>query len=404
MMPLVQTTTSTWARAAAWLMAAATIALLVTALLIQARSPAGVGSPQEILTLLSPLMSVLVGAVVVDRKAGHAVGWLFCLSGLGWALHLVGYAAGRAALSGQILPAGDFLVWLATWCAFAAFGFAPVLVIYVFPTGRLASARWLVPFRLCVATIAVASVAYAFAPRPIEDLPALTNPYAIGSAIGGPLAFIVELAWPLYIVAVAGGVVSLRRRSKLGSFEERQQIKWLLLAGVFLLAFSIFWGVTESLGHAEVPEALAGVFLPLLPIALGIAILRHRLYDIDVLINRTLVYASLSAVLAAVYLGAIVVFGWLLAPITADSNLATAGSTLAVAGLVRPLRAAIQAFINRRFYRQKYDAAATLGRFSHRLRDEIDLDALAGELLGAVGQTVQPRDVRLWLTAAESAS
>lgn len=204
------------------------------------------------------------------------------------------------------------------------------------------------------------------------------------------------------LIATAAGVVSLRQRTRHAPHEERQQVKWLLLAALVLFAFGTFWGITELAGYPELATTAAWVFVPLVPLALGVAILRHRLYDIDVLLNRTLVYVTLSAILAVVYVATVVLFQWLLSAVTAESNAAIAASTLAVAALFRPLRSRIQRFIDRRFYRQKYDAAATVGRFSARLRDEVELDALGRELLAAVGETMHPATAHVWLRTPDS--
>jgi hypothetical protein len=385
-------------RVAAWVIAAAVIVLVVLAVTVQARSADGVAlvGYANMSTVLNPLISAFVGAVVIDRKGNHPVGWLFCLSGLGWALYQVGFAVGFWMAPGDV-PAWELLVWSTGWSAFLGFGLTPVLVLYLFPDGRVGARRWRIPFAIAVAAVVLGAVSYAFAPGPLEDLPELRNPYGVSGGLGTVLSVGVELAWPLLLLSIAGGVLSLRHRVRRASFDQRQQIKWVLLAGAVLFAFVCFWGITELLGRTEIAAAAAGLFLPLLPIALGTAILRHRLYDIDVLINRTLVYALLSAVLAAVYLGAVFVFSRVLAPFAGGSNLAVAASTLAVAALFRPLRTRIQSFIDRRFYRAKYDAVATLGRFSTRLRHEVDLDALEGELLEVVAATVQPRTAGLWL-------
>ena len=390
---------SRWGRIAAWLIAAVTVVLLSYALVLQARSAAGISLLGEVsaTALLAPLISSLVGAVVVDRKGNHPVGWFFVLSGLMWALYRVAYTVGFYGAPDQASAQQDAVVWLTTGTSMLAFGFAPVLVLYLFPSGRLPSPGWKWPFRGAIAATVNGAVAYGLAPGPYEDLPKFRNPYGLEGAPGEVMVVLTELSWPLLLLAIVAGVVSLRQRSREGSFEERQQIKWLYLAGVTLIAFVIFWAVTDLLGQRDVAAALAGLFLPLLPIALGIAILRHRLYDIDVLINRTLVYTSLSAVLALVYLGTVFVFQRLLSPMTVDSNIAVAASTLAVAALFRPVRGRIQTLIDRRFYRQKYNAAATVGRFSTRLRHEIDLGALEGELLAAVGQALQPNTASVWL-------
>ena len=390
-------------RALAWLSVVVTIAMLVGSLLLADQAAAGDAwllNGNE-LALLHPLISGLVGALVIDRRGSYVVGWLFCLSALGWGLGYLGGAAGVYRLAGGTLAGQDLLIWCIVWAPFLAFALAPVWVVYVFPTGRLTTPRWRWFMAFTVAVTFLGTVGYMVVPGPIEDLPALDNPFGVGG-VGGTLAGAArDLYWPLLLIGIAAGVVSLRQRMRAAPFEQRQQIKWLLLAGAVLVGFVSFWGVVDTLGHPDAAAVLSGLFLPTFPIALGIAILRHRLYDIDVLLNRTLVYLSLSAVLGAVYLGAVFLLQRVLSPVTEDSNIAIAASTLAVAALFRPLRASIQRFIDRRFYREKYSAIATLERFSTRLRNELDIDALEGELLVVIDQTLHPATAMVWLRSAE---
>lgn len=390
-------------RAVAWTIALAAMTMIAASVVVAASAPAAF-SPieQGTFTQLSPVISVILGAVIIQRRGTHAVGWLFCGSGLMWAVYHLGVAGARHVAGGEALPAAPLWVWASTWPSFAAFGLAPVLVLFVFPTGRLAGAKWRHFLRFAVGAIIVGSVAYGWAPGPTEDLPSVDNPWGIGGTVGDVLNVLRELAWPMLLISVFGGVLSLRARMRAGGFEERQQIKWLFLAGGTLVVFIGLWGFEETFGVARVAPALAGFVLPLVAVAVAVAILKHRLYDIDVLINRTLVYVSLSAVLAAVYLGAVFLLQRALSPVTADSNIAIAASTLAVAALFRPARASLQHFIDRRFYRSKYNATATLSRFATGLRNEVDMDALTSEMLALVGETLQPSSARLWLKGTDT--
>lgn len=393
-----------WHRGAAWMTCAGTIALLIVALVLHLKSPpgsswiAGTGD----LALLNPFISVVVGAIIIDRRGNYVIGWLFCLSGLWWAIALLGGSYFSYLSGGGRLPLEDQVLWTSNWASFVAFGMAPVLVVFVFPTGRLVSRRWRWFFATAVGAIALGVMGYAFTPGPMEDLPSVDNPYGVGGAVGATMTVLSGLAWPLLLASIAAGVWSLRERARGATLEERERIKWMLLAGITLVAFVAFWGVMDITGRPTVAAAFSGLFLPLIPISVGIAILRHRLYDIDLLINRTLVYASVSAVLAFVYLGTVVLLQSALSPLTAESDVAIAASTLAVAALFRPLRSRIQHFIDRRFYRRKYDAAFTLEQFSSRLRDQIDLRALTDELLAVVGETLQPSYAGVWLKDSEA--
>jgi len=192
--------------------------------------------------------------------------------------------------------------------------------------------------------------------------------------------------------AVASVVVRYRRAARV----QRQQIKWLATASAILaLVLPIDVALSSVLGGAAFVASTVAVLG--LPVAVGIAILRHRLYDVDVVINRALVYGALTAALAATYLGAVLLLQLLLSGVTANNGLAIAGSTLAVAALFQPARRRIQALVDRRFYRRKYDAARTLERFGAQLRDEVNLDALGDELRAVVAETMQPAHVTLWL-------
>ena len=390
------------ARVGVWSVAVATLILIGLSVPLYAAAPGTSAMGRTmVLTQLHALISALVGAIVVDRR-GNLIGWLFCCSGLAWAIYHLAEAAARYALTGQQLAGSDLLIWATTWSSFLAFGLAPVLVLFLFPTGHLASPGWRWSFGIAVTGIVLGCLGYTFAPGPLEDVPQFNNTFGLSGAAGQAALVARELGWPSLLLSIFTGVISLRRRRQSATFEQRQQMKWLLLAGIVLGVFVCFWGINDLLGQPEVAASVAGLFLPLFPIALGIAILRHRLYDIDVLINRTLVYASLSAVLAGVYLAAVVLFQRVLSPVTAESNLAIAASTLAVAALFRPLRARIQAFIDRRFYREKYSAIATLEQFSTRLRNELDIDALETELLVVIEQTLHPVNATVWLKAAGS--
>jgi hypothetical protein len=202
------------------------------------------------------------------------------------------------------------------------------------------------------------------------------------------------------LLVLAIGVTSLfvRFRGSLGV--ERQQLKWLALGGSVLLACfgSIFLieALVADLGDVSVTLIIALAIL-CLPVSIGIAVRKTRLYDVDVVINRALVYGALTGILGSAYLGTVVVVQSALQPFTRDSDVAVAASTLAMAALFRPLRSRVQSFIDRRFYRSRYDASETLRAFSSRIRDQVDLDALGRELVTVVGTTMQPAHASLWL-------
>ena len=360
-----------------------------------------VGGENSVSILLCGLLFAAVGAVIVHRLGSHRVGWLFCISGLGWAAHEIGaaYVGYTHFASIGHLPGEQILVWSTTWTPFVFFGAAPALMLFVFPSGKLPKRRFYPFVGIALVAIAGGIVGSAFAPGPFADYPSIENQFGLDGAVGTVMRALSNLGWPLFLVSLIGGVLSLRQRMREGSEVERQQIKWILLAGLLVGSFVLVWG-TSFVASGFRPTAVAqwrGVAMGVIPAAVAIAVLKHRLYDVDVIINRTLVYAALSGLLALTYLAAVVLLQPLLAPLTADSDVAIAASTLAMAAMFRPLRARVQTFIDRRFYRRKYDAAETLSEFSSRLRNEVDLDALGRELVGVVGETMEPAHASLWL-------
>ena len=226
------------------------------------------------------------------------------------------------------------------------------------------------------------------------------NPYALPGAAGDLLAALAVPAQVAYAPAALGAMVALVARLRHARGIERQQLKWFAYVGALAL-FALLLAAVSLADPERLGDTVGTVgwmaFLMLvlvgLPVAIGTSILRHRLFDIDVVINRTLVYGALTATLGATYIGSVLLLGLTLG----QSNVAIAVSTLAVAALFRPARARIQAGVDRRFYRRRYDAVHTLDAFGARLRDEVDLEAVGSALNAAVGETVQPAHLSLWL-------
>jgi hypothetical protein len=276
-----------------------------------------------------------------------------------------------------------------------------VFYILLFPTGRLPSRRWRWLGWLTVAFVVVGVILAAFSTGALLGiLGPIRNPLGIQGFSNAYYKAILFIMTPL-LTAAATLAVFLRLRRAIGV--ERQQIKWFAYAAVAtvsagILAYIIPRVVETPLWFERVGFALNIAFIPAIPIAIGIAILRYRLYDIDILINRTLVYGSLTAMLVALYFVGIVVLQRFFVLLTGQqSTLAVVASTLLIAALFSPMRRRIQSFIDRGFYRRKYDAAKTLEVFSAKLRDETDLDALSEDLVGVVRETMQPAHVSLWL-------
>jgi hypothetical protein len=345
-------------------------------------------------TLIVPTFATL-GALIVSRRPGNTIGWLFFVSAVAGGMQFFSGQYATVALSGSTrLPVGPYAAWLSTLMQFSAVS-TIIFLIMLFPTGRLLSPRWRAVAWAVGLVLAVSLISLALSPGPIQDFAPTPNPFGVGVVVPGFLQALVGWLGLACIVAV---VVSLVLRFYRSRGEERLQLKWFVYAATLgILAILLADFVPEPLGVWI--ANLAWTVAPLgLPVSAGIAILRYRLYDIDLIVNRTLVYGSLTASLALVYVGSVASLQYVLRATTGEtSQLVVVASTLAIAALFNPLRRRIQNFVDRRFYRRKYDAAKTLERFGARLRDETDLEQLNAELLSVVRDTMQPKHASLWL-------
>jgi hypothetical protein len=294
------------------------------------------------------------------------------------------------------------MAWIVSWLLPVIIGIT-VFYILLFPTGRLPSRRWRWLSWLTVAFIVVGVISSAFSSGALLGiLGPIRNPLGIEGFSSAYYEAILYIMAPL-LTAAAAFAVFLRLRRATGV--ERQQIKWFAYAAVAtvsatILAYIIPGVIDTPLWFDRVGLALNIAFIPAVPISIGIAILRYRLYDIDLLINRTLVYGTLTATLAVVYFGGVTTTQAIFRTLTGQQEqpqLAIVASTLVIAALFNPLRRRIQTFIDRRFYRRKYDAAKTIEGFSIKLRDETDLEALSDDLVGVARETMQPAHASLWL-------
>jgi hypothetical protein len=343
----------------------------------------------------------IIGAIIASRLPANPVGWLFCAAACTIAVECLSaeYAIYTlVARPESSLPIGEALAWLAFWAWIPSIG-CIVLSLLLFPNGRLPSSRWRWLAWLTVLLTIAGAVWVALSPGVIGNLGFSRNPLGIEGLPSGYKPVQTIMSALVFVAAVSTlGLRLLRTRGI-----ERQQIKWPAFVAVVAGVGSVLYdtAISEAIGlrwlewagYVVVVAALVGF-----PISIGIAIVRYRLYDIDRIINRTLVYGALTIVLVAVYFGGIVVMQRTFVALTGQkSTLAVVASTLLIAALFTPLRKRTQRFIDRSFYRSKYDAAKTLEGFSMKLRDETDLEALSEDLVGVVRETMQPAHVSLWL-------
>jgi hypothetical protein len=339
------------------------------------------------------VVSSVVGGLVATRQPANPIGWILC--GFGLFMGLAALAAGY----GQVAPddathgLGQTATWFSNW-SFAALTALAFFVLLLFPDGRLPSPRWRVAAWGGGVAAALLAIGTALYPGPMTDYPDVTNPVGVEGPFEHALLLAGEiLTVPALVAAVASVVIRYRRADATA----RQQIKWLAVAGVLTLCSSLVGAAIAVLGPPAVGYTLILLGMIAIPIAIGVAILRHRLYDVDRVISRSLTYGLVTITLAAAYAGLVLAGQTLFSAVTGGSNLAIAVSTLVVAALFLPVRRRVQAFVDRRFYRRRYDAQHTLDAFGARLRQELDLEMLSGDLRGVVAETMQPAHVSLWL-------
>ena len=350
-----------------------------------------------------------VGAFVVWRRPGNDIGWVFLAIGAVVAVRVAAaqYAEYSLLLRPGSLPNGEVVLSLGEAVSTTMFVLLG-LALLLFPDGRLPSRRWRKVLWIMGAAALFGMAGLGLRPGPFpdaEEFEAFSNPLGVGSdpepfdALGG-------LAWLFVTAGVLWCGIAMVRRMRRAHGIERLQLKWIafaasIFAAAFLVISITFFAGLSGTNIDLLRNGVLGLGVCTIPIAAGIAILRYRLYDIDVVINQTLVYGALTATLAVIYLGSVLLLQLALSGVTEGSSLAVAASTLAVAALFRPARARIQEGVDRRFFRRKYDAQQTLEAFAGRLRDEVDLGKLNSELSSVVRETLQPAHVSLWLRSPE---
>jgi hypothetical protein len=392
--------TAAWPAWSLWTLCVAlftlTMAFLFLSPPIQTSDPIRFPDPLIFLIRLMALTFPTVGAFIVSRRPENPIGWILCGTGLLTAVRSFAEAYADFGLTGRWgwLPGVEYMAWLASWMGVPVVLSAATLLLLVFPDGKLLDRAWWAVVWMAVGGAALLAPSMALDPYPTLNLHPIPNPFAfegnLYDDIVGPLG---SLGFVLLAVSLVCAGISILTRVDKGSRIERQQIKWLAYSFALMIV---------GIGLSGVPffRILSVAAFNFFPIAVGIAVLRYRLFDIDVIINRTLVYGSLTGTLALVYFGSVTATQAVLQAFTDQEELpqlVIVASTLAIAALFSPLRRGVQTFIDRRFYRRKYDAVKTLEAFSVTLRDETDLDALNDDLVGVVRETMRPTHVSLWL-------
>ena len=415
------------ARAAAWLawsLAGLSVAMFLASVVLyilarSAHAPSGFVASRTVIDALTsvPVLAFpVVGALIASRRPHNPIGWICLAEGFLWMLlSMIDYYGVYGLAKPGSVPFPVVIYALAQWLWVPTVGLLAIYLVLLFPDGRLPSRRWRLLAWLSGAVIVLMSVTQGLIPGPLPDLGGVRNPFGLE---GQP--WVTDAANAIFVpflLCILASVVSLILRYLRSGGEVRQQIKWIAFAGSFLglvfvsaMASSLilfFFAPETWESTADTPPFwLELLFYVMLfsfggvPIAVGFAVLKYRLYEIDIIINRTLVYGSLTAMLAFVYFGSVATTQAIFRTLTGQEEqpqLAVVVSTLVIAALFNPLRRRVQAFVDRRFYRRKYDATKTLEAFSAKLRDETDLDALNAELLGVVRDTLQPAHVSLWL-------
>ncbi len=394
--PRARRSQASWLATVAWLVTAVVIAFNAVQILSLGHVARqfvhdGIGGVD-----LTALALATVGAVIASKQPRNRIGWIILVVGLLYTMEALGEGyLDHFVRAGSWLPGARTVEWYGSWGWMPALGILATFVLLLFPDGRLPSRRWWPLAAASAAVIAGTTAAGA-------TMGWLVNGELFAGRQPPPTPVLLRLQFLVFLGEVLGGcclvatVVAVVYRFRRASAEQRLQLKWGTYGSIGLAA--VIAAVWLPLGNwFQWVAAVVGIVW--FAFCVGVAILRHRLYDIDVIVNRTLVYAGLTALLGGVYVGAVFGLGAVVRSIGGHGNngLVVAASTLAVAALFSPARRGVQAFIDRRFYRRKYDAARTLESFGARLRDDVDLDDLSGHLVGVVQDTMQPAQVSLWL-------
>ena len=374
------------------------IAIAGAILLVTLGSDAG-SAATDSATVIYVLATATVGTLIGLRRPGNRIGWLLRVAAFAFAIGalIVSYVQVAYVIRPGSLPVGPVLVLLGNWAFGLGFGISSTFLLLLFPTGHLLSPRWRVVGWMAAISMALLLVGLSLSSSAFEGLP-IENPYALQSS--SPLVLVLEGGgFYLLVGAILGSVASLVVRYRRAAGEARQQLKWVAFGVVLLglgIAGSVLWELAN--GSAELSDdtenLIISLSLTMVPVSIGVAILRYRLYEIDRIISRTLSYGLLTVLLAGAYVGLVFLLRELL---PFEGGLPVAVSTLGVAAAFNPLRRRVQAFVDQRFNRSRYDAARVIEGFSRRLHTEVDLDQLGHDLLTVAVASMQPVSVSLWV-------
>ena len=409
----MSTVRRTWPADAAVLL---TCTMIVAAILLERATPERLsveptwgsnGSLGAVVLLLPGVAFVAVGWLIATRQSRNRIGRMCLAIGLLWTALMCSFSIGLWIIQSRSLAndPGLWVTWLGDWLWVPVLGVAGTHLLLRLPDGRLLSPRWRHYSRFCTMVLAFLSLSAAVELDTVSGIAGTRNPalrYLEWARVLEPVFFLFPLSF-------VGAIACLVMRYRRSDDKVRHQIQWIALGGLTFVGSAVVVMAVLQLGRVDTAsfegQVLTNITLigySLIPISIGFSVLKYRLYDIDVIINRALVYGSLTTTLALAYLVTVVLLQQLSRPLTGTSDLSIAISTLTVAALFGPLRVRVQAFIDRRFYRGKYDATQTVEAFSARLRDEVDIDSLTKDLLVVVQESMQPRSVSLWLRAGSS--
>jgi len=353
----------------------------------------GRATVQDTVAAGGTVTAAVVGALVASRRPANPVGWFFLGSSISLTLaeFTSEYALYGLRTDPGSLPFARVMAWPQTWLWVPGVALSLIFLPLYFPNGRLLSPRWRWVVRIAAVFMAYSALVAAFLVKVADPGTRIANPFLIPTP--QPLLRVLEGTMQVLLIpVVAAAVASLLVRFRRSRGEERLQMKWLTYVAALMPVLIVLANWFRAADYA------AGALFASVPLVVGVAVLKYRLYDVDLIINRTLVYGALTGALLCVYVGSVVLLQYLVRALTGGtSELVIVASTLVIAALFSPLRRAIQASIDGLFYRRKYDAQRTLAGFGVRLRDEVDLARLAGDLADVVGRTVQPAHVSLWL-------